>query len=480
MNCAIYARYSSDAQKKTSIADQVRECADFIHRKGWSFSENHVYADEAISGLETNRAAYQNLKRAALSNHFDAIVVDDLSRLGRDAVESLQVFRELRVLEVSIVAVADGIDTSLDSGKLPYYFKSFTNEFFLDELKAKITRGLKGQVTRGYSAGGKLFGYSTQPELIEGAGNDKFGRPRRHGVKTVIRPDEAKVVKRVFNLRRDGHGLRSIAKILNESGIPSPFAGKGTRTGSWTSSTIRSMLRQRKYIGDWTWNKSRSVKKTSFSKRASRPKSSEEWIKRFDDTLRIIPQDLWDAVQSTLKDDLGTNRLRSGPRGVYLLSGLLRCSECGSSYVGGKSGKNWAGYVCNGYRNRGTVFCSCNQRISCDEVDSHVTAGLQRLLVSRSVVDRLTTMVTQHMASKKTGQVENRALLSKKSRELKNAIESLVDYIEAGKSSESVSERLRQKERELTAVTQQLNSQPIEDISTRNFRPERVREWRQQ
>ncbi len=246
MRCAICARYSSDVQKRTSINDQIRECRQFVDHKGWQVREEHVYSDKAVSGAEVNRPGYTKLKECAFGRQIDCVVVDDLSLLGRDAGESIHIFQELTAFGIGIASVSDGIETMSQSAKIPYYFKSIANELFLDDLKAKIVRGMKGQVERGYSAGGRVYGYDAVPDLFESGECDKFGRPKRYGVQVKINESEAEVVRKIFEMRELGMGYRAIAYELNGKGIPAPHAGNGSRSGHCGLGTIRSMLRNEK------------------------------------------------------------------------------------------------------------------------------------------------------------------------------------------------------------------------------------------
>jgi len=97
--CAVYARYSSDQQRPESIADQVRHCRQEAGRHpDWVVLDEHVYTDEAVSGLSVeDREGLQRLVHAALRTPrpFDVILVDDTSRLSRDVVDTVQQFREL-------------------------------------------------------------------------------------------------------------------------------------------------------------------------------------------------------------------------------------------------------------------------------------------------------------------------------------------------------------------------------------------------
>jgi len=105
IRCAVYARYSTDKQNPLSIADQVRKCREFAERKGWEFLDTHIYSDEAISGASDERTGLQLLLRAATSNAhpFDAVLVDDTSRLSRKLADSLRIFEQLRFSGVRLI-----------------------------------------------------------------------------------------------------------------------------------------------------------------------------------------------------------------------------------------------------------------------------------------------------------------------------------------------------------------------------------------
>jgi site-specific DNA recombinase len=444
-------------QKQTSIEDQVRECRQFIERKQWELADGRVYSDYAISGADANRSGYLALKTDAFKKQFDCIVVDDLSRLGRDAGEAIRIFQELTVIGINIVGVTDGIDSGTASAKLPFYFKSIMNEVFLDDLKAKIVRGLKGQVSRGYSAGGRTYGYYSEPELIEGGGADKFGRPLRHGVKIKVNEKEAEVVRLIFQLRIDGLGQRAIATRLNELKIPSPFAHVSHFSGSWSPDTVRSMLQQRRYIGDWTWNKSRSIKKSHLGKRIVREKAAEEWIAQIDESLRIIPQECWDAVQATFADAEASAKFAPGSKGVYLLAGLLKCSKCGSSLVGMKS-NGWIAYACSGSRNRGRVFCSAWHRLPLPDAESGVLQASTEILSSDATLELIAGKVNAALAAIENQSPKRRDRQASRLKALDMSIQHLLNLAETDPQSPSLSNRLRDLEAEKRTIQAELNA----------------------
>lgn len=457
MRCAIYARYSSDMQRPESIEDQVRQCQRYIESKSWVVRPEQIYSDHAESGSDMGRSDYRRLKEAARTLIIDCVVVDDLSRLGRDAAESIAVFQELGGLGIKIVGIADGIDTASTNSKLPFYFKSVMNEIFLDDLKEKVRRGMRGQVVRGYSAGGRLYGYGTEPVYDPGGAVDRFGRPVRYGVRIHVKPDEAAVVRRIFEMAVSGLGLRATASQLNAEAIPSPQKSTPGRSGRWCPSTIRQILRQPKYIGDWTWNKTRWDRKSQSGKRAKVPNPPEKWERYESKDLRIVSDELWHAVHERV-GNAGRTRGSLNPagrRGKHILSGLLKCSECGASMVLTNSGK-YSAYVCNGYWTKGTAVCSNRHRVNRHRLEGSFFDNLSAALSAKEVIDDVTRRVRRAVETQRSQTGPSRRALLERRDEIKRATDHLVAFIEQGRASPSVSDRLGHLESELAQIEREL------------------------
>ena len=253
--CAIYARYSSDLQSPSSIDDQLDLCRSAAQHRGWVVvAEFH---DAALSGFGVeHRPGYQQLLKAAFVTTppaFDIILVEDLSRLTRDTGELLRLYQRLRLREIEIVGVSDGISTNHQGAKVQLTVKGLVNELYLDDLRQKTHRGLAGRVARGLSAGGRIFGYRTVPMVDERESGRKHSPPAR----LEIEPGEAAIVRRIFADYARGQSLAAIAHALNREGIP--FPAKDTKRGparrGWAISTIQVMLHNEKYTGVWIWNR---------------------------------------------------------------------------------------------------------------------------------------------------------------------------------------------------------------------------------
>jgi DNA invertase Pin-like site-specific DNA recombinase len=180
MRAAIYARYSSENQSEKSIDDQIRVCKNYIKEHNMTLDDEHIYIDEAVSGSIVNRPGLEALEKALENKEFDAVVVDDLSRLSRSNHQMLTLVLKFDYHQVKIISVSDGIITGDDNSKLGIHIRGLINELYLDDLRKKTMRGLEAQKIRGFSAGENVYGYHTQP--VGELKVDKRGQPKYEGM----------------------------------------------------------------------------------------------------------------------------------------------------------------------------------------------------------------------------------------------------------------------------------------------------------
>src|ERR687890_2211062 len=202
MNVAIYARYSSDNQRDASIADQLRICREFATRQGWTVTQE--FTDHAISGATLLRSGFQALMRDALNRRFDVVLAESLDRFSRDQEDTAGLFKRLTFAGVAIVTLAEGDITFLHIG-----LKGTMNAMFLKELADKTRRGLRGRVELGKAGGGVSFGYRIVRTFENGVVST--------GDREIV-PEEAAIVRRIFNDYRAGASPKQIAKALNAEG----------------------------------------------------------------------------------------------------------------------------------------------------------------------------------------------------------------------------------------------------------------------
>lgn len=356
MRAAIYARFSTDLQNERSTEDQIDLCRTFAGKDGLEVVA--VYQDKAKSGASTlDRDGLYNLMMDAHARKFDVVVVEALDRLSRDMEDLARIHKRLTFANVEIRAVHEGTANTLMVG-----LRGLVGQLMREDNVHKIRRGMTGLVKQGLSAGGRSYGYRPDP-LNKG--------------KLLIVEDEAEVIRLIFAEYANGKSPRNIAYSLNAQHIRPPRGEK------WNASTINGngergygILRNPIYNGQIVWNRVRMVKDPDTGRRISRPNPREAWQCQDVPELRIVDQELWEAVQSQ-KQDRTTTRPHLQNRPKRLLSGLLKCGCCG------------AGMSAKGTDKSGRVRVRCSaarESNSCPDPASFYLDTIERL-----VVDTLST-----------------------------------------------------------------------------------------
>ncbi len=367
MKVALYARYSTDHQRDASIEDQLRLCRLHAEKQGWTIIDS--YTDRAISGASLLRPGVQELIQDAARGRFAVVLAEAMDRLSRDQEDIAGFFKRMSFAGVRIVTLSEGDVTHLHVG-----LKGTMNALFLNDLADKTRRGLRGRVEDGKSGGGLCFGYDVVKQL---AAN---GEPIR-GDRT-INDAEAKIVRRIFTEYLAGKSSRTIAWELNKEGVPGPQGAE------WGPTTIHGnpkrgvgILNNELYIGRLVWNRLRYLKDPDTGRRVSRLNPETEWVTQDVPDLRIVDQDIWDAVKARqqslayMAPAPGENTLNDRRRPKYLFAGLVKCGCCGAGYT--LISKDLLG--CASARNKGT--CENRLNIRRDALETSVLKGLQTHLM---------------------------------------------------------------------------------------------------
>ncbi len=400
LRAAIYARYSSERQKATSIEDQVTVCRDAASRFGCVISEDHIYADRELSGTISQRPAYSNLMASAKARKFDAIVVESQDRLWRDQGTMHDALKLFRFWGIKVFSVSTGSDLTDKTGKLMASVVGWKDEIFAEDLRDKTRRGMMGQIKRGFSAGGRAYGYRSEP--MYNAEHQTVGSRR------VIDRAEAAVIQRIFKLYVAGYSPKTIARVLNDEGVAPPRVSKGKRSLGWTWTTIAGnprralgILHNPCYVGRLIWNRSQKVLDPETRKRVMRPRPRGEWMASDVPGLRIIPQDLWEAAQARRERQHKTAKGNThGRRAQYLLSGLLECGERGSHFViqAKRPGTNY--YGCAAHADRGSAICSNNKLVPRNRIEERLLQVIFEEVFSPETVAYLTERVNEALRRK--------------------------------------------------------------------------------
>ena len=380
MRVALYARYSSENQKESSIDDQFRNCEQRAVREGWTITAR--YEHRAISGSTVDRTGYQQLLKDAKTRQFDVLLVDSFSRLSRDSMEAEHTRRRFVHWGVRLIGCSDGVDTAVEGHELQSGVQGLMNQRFLKDLAKNIKRGMVGKAEKHYWLGGRIYGYKLVPELHP-TKTDPYGQPERIGTRLAINDEQANVVREIFRLYADGLSPLKIADELNRRKVPAP------RPTGWRGSTIHGnlvrgigIINNPLYVGLYRWNRSRREKDpdTAYTTHIMRDKS--EWVETAVPHLRIIDDRLWEEVRARRKAvSFGVvalqaihSRARStGARPKYLFSGLLTCGVCGGNFVIATH----THYGCLANRTLGPTTCANGLKVDRQLVESRLLRALK-------------------------------------------------------------------------------------------------------
>jgi site-specific DNA recombinase len=450
---AIYARYSTDRQDARSIDDQMRRCRAHAATHGYRVVAE--YSDAAISGAHVQRADMQKLLAAARAKGsgapFRAILVDDLSRLSRDLGNTWQiVFHDLASADVKVVDVTTGMASDVAGARLTFGAMALVNDTFLQLVRAETHRGLEGRALGGFWTGGRCYGYATVREQDP-------PDPEHPRKRSVIEPDQAAVVLRVFRLFADGVSLKRIAAILNEEGIAAPNdGGRGNKNGhGWGHTTVRAMLSNERYLGCFTWNQSKWVRVPGRKsrRRVTRPRS--EWITQEHPELVIVPKALWGDVQSRFRRVHA--RVRGRPVGTgrraRLVSGLLRCGVCGGSMTivttKVKAGVSYARFGCTAHASRGAAICPNALSVSEKRASRALVNALKGKLDRPELVERFVAMFRQRSTALRSSNRPATDEIDRRVRESERRIANLTESLAKLGWSDALAARLPDEEAQL-------------------------------
>jgi DNA invertase Pin-like site-specific DNA recombinase len=391
MKAAIYARYSTDLQDATSISGQQANCEKIIAANGLQIVKR--YSDEAISGSDDNRPGYRELLADSEAGLFDVIVVDETSRLTRSAGELPRLI-ELLAFRNQFLVDCKGFDSRNETSALLASVYGGIDSLELRKIKERTHRGLRERAKAGYSTGGRVYGYDTVP-----IDPDDPDSKKRYTVNT----SEAEVIVEIFQRYADGESTKAICDDLNRRGVPSPgstWNRTKRRCRGWVHTalagnarTFDGMLRREMYVGTLIWNRCqwKKVPGTSRRKREVRPES--EWTVAEAPELRIIDADLWDRVQARLKTP---RRKTAKPKRLpgrpprYLLSGLLKCGECGANFIM----QDARAYGCSSHTNGGRHLCDNDIRVKRETAEDALLANVKKQLLSDETIRYIQRAVT--------------------------------------------------------------------------------------
>ena len=451
LRCAVYSRFSSDRQSPVSIEDQIRKCREYASRQGWTVLEGHIYADHAVTGTIAERTGLQRLVAAAeqKARSFDAILIDDTSRLTRKLADALNLYERLTFAGVRLVAVSQGVDSDSSQAEILFGVHGLIDSVYSRELGLKTHRGMQGCALKALHTGGRVFGYRSLREP--------------DGVRLEIAESEASTVRRIFELYSGGYSLKRIAHLLNAEGVKSPQPQKGRVSRSWCVSSVRHVLRNRRYVGQIIWNTKRKVRVPGTGKRVYRHRPESEWVITAAPHLRIVADELFGAVERRFETTKklwgvdGSGLARGQQKQVYLFSGLLQCGQCGGSVtlVGGRANTSRSEYGCSLHSQRGDAVCKNDLRIQRKQLEESLLNGLQDKVLREEFIDYVICGLKEELKQKHEELESWKKTLQAEVERIELELKHLIEAIAAGNSSPTVMAAISEREARLREIRDQ-------------------------
>ncbi len=380
-HAAIYLRLSqedgdisvSDKNESNSISTQ-RDLIQAFLRKQADILYEAEFCDDGYTGTNFDRPGFTDMMKAVREKRVDCIIVKDLSRFGRDYIESGKYIQKIfPMLGVRFIAINDGYDsadTENQSNDFVLPFKNLINDSYCRDISIKSRSNLEVKRRNGEFVGNfAVFGYMRSPD-------DKH--------KLIVDEEAAVVVRNIFNWKQEGWNAQQIANHLNKLHFPSPMeykrkCGHNYRTSfktktvaQWSAVAVLRILKNPVYTGVLEQGKTTTP---NYKVKTRIVKDESKWARVENAHEAIITPAQFELVQTVL--GLDTCRAE-GQDEIYPFSGMIYCADCQSPMIhrtATSSGKKYQYYMCSGNK-RDKDSCTTHN-IKCELVEKVVLATVQ-------------------------------------------------------------------------------------------------------
>ena len=380
-----YARVSTDKDEQLhSLSAQVRYYTEFIQKcPEWTFVEGYI--DEGISGTSVGkRENFLRMIDDARAGRFDFIVTKEISRFSRNTLDSIQFTQELLRCGVGVLFQSDNINTLMPDAELRLTIMSSIAQDEVRKISERVKFGFKRAIEHGVVLGNnRIWGYEKQDG------------------KLVIKEDEAKIVRMIFDLYANQHlGIRTIAGQLTSMGY------ENSKGNPFSFSTIRGILSNPKYKGYYCGGKS-----CKYDYKLSDRKyfSQEEWVmyKDEENVPPIVSEELWDKANLILNKRSAKQSAedKTGYQNRYPYSGKIICGIHKLPYYRSlyryKSG-NKEIWQCQEYSRKGKEGCT-SPVLYTTELDDIMRQVLNELSIHKAeIIHELVQLYTTLGSGAKT------------------------------------------------------------------------------
>ena len=372
MKVWLYYRLSRDEDEElNSLNNQRKIIYNFAVSNGHEVVGESF--DDNVSGMHFNREGIDKIYEVVEAGKIEAIIVKDLSRLGRHRTQTALFIDYLRERNVRVLSATENIDTFNENDDLIIGFKGLVNDFYARDGSRRVRTGYRQKQKEGIVTI-PPFGYF----------KDKNTK------KVVIVEEAAETVRMIFSAYIGGSGMKAIARTLNEQRRKTPALMQmellnkrlpNTQDGIlkkylWDATMVGRILKDESYIGTLICHKSERNK----INKTFRFTDPEEQFRHENYLPMIVTRETWELAQTLLAERKAKNTRAGTNKGILRYGGLLRCQDCGRTFIGKriklKDGERVV-YVCDTYHRYGKEHCSSHM-VDEEALDRLISAELLR------------------------------------------------------------------------------------------------------
>ena len=372
MKVWLYYRLSRDEDEElNSLNNQRKIIYNFAVSNGHEVVGESF--DDNVSGMHFNREGIDKIYEVVEAGKIEAIIVKDLSRLGRHRTQTALFIDYLRERNVRVLSATENIDTFNENDDLIIGFKGLVNDFYARDGSRRVRTGYRQKQKEGIVTI-PPFGYF----------KDKNTK------KVVVVEEAAETVRMIFSAYIGGSGMKAIARTLNEQRRKTPALMQmellnkrlpNTQDGIlkkylWDATMVGRILKDESYIGTLICHKSERNKVN----KTFRFTDPEEQFRHENYLPIIVTRETWELAQTLLAEHKAKNTRAGTNKGILRYGGLLRCQDCGRTFIGKrikrKDGERVV-YVCDTYHRYGKEHCSSHM-VDEEALDRLISAELLR------------------------------------------------------------------------------------------------------
>ena len=463
---AIYVRLSREdnLSGSDSIENQIALLRDYISSRP-DLQLEDIFADNGFTGTDFDRPEWQRLMGAVQQRQINCIVVKDLSRLGRNYIETGEFLEKIcPFFGVRFIAVNDHFDTDTaeSNGQLSVSLSNIINDYYAKDISRKVTSALRSKMEKGeYIGSWEKYGYLKSSENKN---------------QLVINPETAPVVQMIYQWRCEGISYMGINKKLNDMNIPSPGqykADRGIVTNNnqksrrilWNRHMVTEILRDVTYLGHLA---QRKTTQCLYAGIPSTRTGEEEWIIVKNTHEPIIEAKLFEKVQAINEKAASAQKANQGkyahlPKTENIYGKKFTCADCGSVMklvrsLSTKRDKAYFTFKCPSHEEHGVRACNPKRMRKADGDEAvlcSIKAQFDLFLDSQKAMESLLDLKKKQV--RKTGKSDQVSELKKQLEKKKSIFsglyrdlrEGLIDEQDYTQTREILMENIHQLEQQI-------------------------------